>query len=259
MYDLYPRTGSYREEAERFTRMAAAYEDETYQPSWVGPRYPQMPLIPNDTTLILVMNDLVASSGEGLIMRASQAENVVLVGENTRGALTFGNAGTHQLPHSRLTVHLPTNFGLYLDGTFREEQGLFPDLWVPAADAVNYAVAAVRSGTIAIHQPLSPATLQQPFVPEDPWARVRQERTVLLLVIGLIVVAGSAWAFFMRKKPHLVTILGVAWLAIGSVWRLWMKKSVGYGFLLVGGVCLVWGGINLWRGRRFLAGSQVSE
>ncbi|MFN2245405.1 MAG: S41 family peptidase, partial [Anaerolineae bacterium] len=258
MYDLYPRTDSYRAEAERFTQMAAAYEDETYQPSWGGPRYPPMPLIPNETTLILVMNGLVASSGEGLIMRASQAENVVLVGENTMGALTFGNAGTHQLPHSRLMVHLPTNFGLYLDRTFREEKGLFPDLWVPAADAVNYAVAAVRSGTIATHQPLSPATLQQPFVPEDPWARVRQERTLLLLVIGLMVMAGSVWAFSMRKKPHLVTIVGAVWLAIGSVWRLWMEKPVGYGFLLVGAVCLVWGGINLWRTHRSPAESQVS-
>jgi hypothetical protein len=193
-----------------------------------------------------------------LIMRASQAENVVLVGENTMGALTFGNAGAHQLPHSRLMVHLPTNFGVYLDGTFREEQGLFPDLWVPAADAVNYAVAAVRSGTIATHQPLSPATLQQPFVPEDPWARVRRERTVLFLVIGLIVVAGSVWAFFMRKKPHLVIITGAAQLAVGSVWRLWMKKPVGYGFLLVGAVGLVWGGINLWRTHHSSAEGQVS-
>jgi hypothetical protein len=258
MHDLYPRTDSYRLEAERFTDVAERYESGTYQLNWTGPRYPQMPLIPNDTTLILVMNSLVASAGEGLIMRASQAENVVLVGENTMGALTFGNAGTYQLPHSRLMVHLPINFGLYLDMASREEKGLFPDLWVPAADAVNYAVAAVRSGTIATHQPLSPATLQQPFVPEDPWARVRQEKTVLFLVIALIVVAGSVWAFFMRRKPHLVTITGAAWLAIGSVWRLWMKKPVGYGFLLLGVVGLVWGGINLWRAHRSPAESQVS-
>jgi hypothetical protein len=258
MYDLYPRTASYRAEAERFTQMAAAYEDETYQPSWVGPRYPPMPLIPNDTTLILVMNDLVASAGEGLIMRASQAENVVLVGENTMGALTFGNAGTYRLPHSRLMVHLPINFGLYLDMAFREEQGLFPDLWVPAADAVNYAVAAVRSGTITTYQPLSPAVLGQSFVPEDPWAGSRQEKTVLYLVIAVIVVGGSTWAFFMRKKPYLVIITGAAWLGIGSVWRLWMKKPVGYGFLLLGAVGLIWGGINLWRAHRSPVESQVS-
>jgi hypothetical protein len=257
MYDLYPRTDSYRVEAERFARIAAAYEDETYQPSWVGPLYPQMPLIPNDTTLVLVMNGLVASSGEGLIMRASQAENVVLVGENTMGALTFGNAGTHQLPHSRLMVRLPINFGLYLDMAFREEQGLEPDLWVPAADAVNYAVAAVRSGTVTTYQPLSPTTLRQPFVPEDPWAGARQEKTVLFLFIALMVIAGSVWIFFMRKKPLIVTLIGVAWLAVGGIWWLWMKKPVGYGFLILGAVGLAWGGINLWRAHRAPAADSL--
>ena len=86
-------------------------------------------------------------------MRLSQAENVVLVGENSMGCLTFGNAGAHQLPHSKLMVWLPINVGLYLDKEFHEEDGLIPDLWVPAADAVNYAVAAVRQGTITTSQP----------------------------------------------------------------------------------------------------------
>jgi hypothetical protein len=208
LYDLYPGTASYREEAEGFTDIAQRFEDGTRQPSWVGPRYPQLPLIPNDTTLILVMNDRVASSGEGLIMRASQAENVVLVGENSQGCLTFGNPGAHQLPHSRLMVRLPINWGLYPDMGFREEKGLAPDLWVPAADAVNYAVAAVRSGTISTHQPLSAGMLEQPFVAEDPWARVRQEKAVRALVVGLLAAAGSVWAFLMHRKPRLVAALG---------------------------------------------------
>ncbi len=257
MYDLYPRTQSYRGEAERFTDIAESYESGTYQPNWVGPYYPQMPLIANDTTLILVMNDRVASSGEGLIMRASQAENVVLVGENTRGCLTFGNAGTHQLPHSRLMVYLPINFGLYLDREFREEKGLAPDLWVPAADAVNCAVAAVRSGTITTRQPLSSAMLQQPFVPEDPWARVRQGEIVQFLVIGLLAAAGSVWAFFMRKKPRIVVAVGNAYLVVGSV-LLWREKPVGLGLVLASVIYLVWGGINLWRAYRSSAESQVS-
>jgi hypothetical protein len=117
---------------------------------------------------------------------------------------------------------------------------------VPVADAVNYAVAAVRSGTITTRQPLSPTMLQQPFVPEDPWARVWQVR---VLVTVLPTAAGSVWAYFMRKKPRIVAAVGGVWLAIGSVWIL-MKRPVGFGFLLTGVVCLVWGGINLWRARR---------
>jgi hypothetical protein len=172
---------------------------------------------------------------------------VVLVGENTMGCLTFGNAGAHQLPHSRLMVHMPINFGLYLDMAFREEEGLAPDLWVPAADAVNYAVAAVRSGTITTRQPLPAAALEEPFVPEKPWARERWAKAILLAAIAAMVTAGSAWAYSTRKKPRIVAAVGGVWLVIGSVWAL--KKPIGFGFLLVGVVCLVWGGINLWRAR----------
>ena len=149
-------------------------------------------------------------------MRASQAENVLLVGENTMGCLTFVNAGIFQLPHSRLKVHLPTNFGLYTDLEFREGKGLAPDLLVPAADAVNYAVAAVRSGTIRTREPLSPAVLQQRFVPEDPWDWAQTEKVLPILVIGLTVLMGIVMAFVNRRKPLPVTLLGGGWSIVGT-------------------------------------------
>jgi len=105
----------YRDDAERHAQIAEAFESGARQPDWVGPYFPQVPLIPNNTTVILVINGSVASAGEGMVMRLSHAENVVLVGENSMGCLTFGNAGAHQLPHSKLMVWLPINFGLYLD------------------------------------------------------------------------------------------------------------------------------------------------
>ena len=249
MLDLYPDTASYQQGAERFARLAASYEDETVQASWLGPRYPQLPLIPNDTTLIIVTNSLVASSGEGMVMRASQAENVLLVGENTMGCLTLGNAGIFQLPNSRLKVHLPTNFGVYTDLEFREGKGLAPDLWVPAADAVNYAVAAVRSGTIRTQEPLSPAALEQRFVPENARARAQMKKFLPTLIIGLTVLSGIVIAFVNRRKPLQVTLLGGGWSIVGSVW-LCMGNIIGLGFVGAGLICLVWGGINLWRSRR---------
>ncbi|MGB2956010.1 MAG: S41 family peptidase, partial [Anaerolineales bacterium] len=102
MYDQNPDVTLYRDDGERHARIAESFESGTRQPNWVGPYFPLVPLIPNDTTVILVMNGSVASAGEGLVMRLSQAENVVLVGENSMGCLTFGNAGAHQLPHSKL-------------------------------------------------------------------------------------------------------------------------------------------------------------
>jgi hypothetical protein len=197
----------------------------------------------------MVTNGSVASAGEGLIMRLSQAENVVVVGENSMGCLTFGNGGAHQLPNSKLMVWLPINFGLYLDMEFREEEGLMPDLWVPAADAVNYAVAAVRQGTITTSQPLPSALLQQDFVPESPWTRFLNIRYAG--VVALFLAGGSVWAYFMRKKAHIVASAGCVWLVFGSIWMVMEpQKPLGFGGLLAGVVCLVWGGINLWLARR---------
>ena len=249
LYDQNPDATIYRDDAERHTKIAEAFESGTRQPNWVGPYFPLVPLIPNDTTVILVINGSTASAGEGLIMRLSQAENVVLVGENSMGCLTFGNAGAHQLPHSKLMVWLPINFGLYLDKEFREEEGLMPDLWVPAADAVNYAVAAVRQGTITTSQPLPSALLQQDFVPESPWTRFLSLRYIG--VVALFLAGGSVWAYFMREKPRIVAPSGVVWIVFGSIWIfLEPQKPIGFGLLLSGVVSLVWGGINLLKARQ---------
>ncbi|MEA3439704.1 MAG: S41 family peptidase [Chloroflexota bacterium] len=249
LYDRTPNTTIYKDDAERHTHIAEAFESGERQPDWVGPIYPLVSLIANDTTVILVVNGSAASAGEGLIMRLSQAENVVLVGENSMGCLTFGNAGVHQLPHSKLMVWLPINFGLYLDKEFREEEGLMPDLWVPAADAVNYAVAAVRQGTITTSQPLPSAVLQQDFVPENPWTRFLNPR--YLLVAAIFSAGGSVWAYFVRKKPRIVAGMGVVWLIFGWIWMVMEpQKPIGFGLLLAGVVCLVWGGINLLKARQ---------
>ena len=97
-YHRNSNTPIFERDAERFTHVAEAFESGTRQPSWTGPYYPEMPLIANDTTVIVVTNGLVASAGEGLVMRISQAENVVVVGENTCGALTFGNLPVRVAP-----------------------------------------------------------------------------------------------------------------------------------------------------------------
>lgn len=241
---------SYGDEVERFTKITEAFERGASQPHWTGPLYPQVPLIANDTTVIVVTNEYVASAGEGLVLRISQAENVVVVGENTMGALTFGNISTHQLPHSNLMIWMPINFGLFLDQEFREGRGLAPDLWVPAADAVNYAVAAVRNGTITSAQPLSSDILEQDFTPENPYARDKQEQILSLLVVAGFTVGGLAFAYFNRKKPRIVTGVGGVWIVFGSVWSVMEKQPVGLGLLLVGVICLVWGGINLLKARQ---------
>jgi C-terminal processing protease CtpA/Prc len=106
-------------------------------------------MIPNETTLIIIADRGVFSAGEGLLSFVfRQVENVVIVGENSGGAVTFGQVSTHQLPHSNLRVTLPIKLNAMVDLEWREERGYYPDLWVPPVDALNYAVAAARKGTI---------------------------------------------------------------------------------------------------------------
>jgi hypothetical protein len=180
----------------------------------------------------------------------SRLENVVVVGENSMGALTFGNVSTHRLPHSGLMVWLSINFNVFLDQQIREGVGLSPDLWVPAADAVNYAVAAVRRGTITTSQPLTPDILNQDFIPEDPHARDQQALIRSVLVVAIFAAAGVAWAFFVREKPRIVAGVGGVWIVLGGVYTALEKQPLGSGFLVVGAICLVWGGINLLRRRQ---------
>jgi len=134
---------------------------------------------------------------------------------------------------------------------FREGVGLAPDLWVPAADAVNYAVAAVRNGTIPTRLPLSSAVLEEDFVPENPWARAAQQKIRFALVVAFFAAGGVVWAYAVRKKPRTVASLGIVWILFGVLWiGSDVRNPVGSGFLLVGVLYLVWGGYNLWSARR---------
>ena len=234
----YPRNDLFRNEAERYGNLAASIERGISEARWVGPYYPRIPLIANDATIAIVMNGMVASAGEGLIMRASQAENVILVGENTMGALTFGNVSTHQLPNSGLAVSLPINFGLFQDLQFREEEGLAPDLWVPAEDAVNYTVAALRNGTLSTYRPLSSETLQHEFIPENPAARLQKDRLIRGGLAAMISLFALVWAYKMRSKRRVVAVAAALWLGSGAVFLVALHNSIGYAFLAAGVVCL---------------------
>jgi hypothetical protein len=247
---LAPGSSSFRSEADRYARLAGNFESGESHPRWTGLVYPRFSLIPNDTTVIVVTNNLVASAGEGMVMRVSRLENVIVVGENSMGALTFGNVSTHKLPHSGLMIWLSINFNIFPDQQIREGVGLSPDLWVPAADAVNFSVAAVRLGTITTSQPLTPDILNQEFIPENPDARAQQEFVRSLLVVAIFAVGGLAWAFFMRHKSRLITMMGGTWVVIGCVFSILKMQPVGSGILIVGVICLVWGGINLLKARR---------
>jgi hypothetical protein len=238
---------TYNDEVEKFTRIVNAFESGIRQPSWTGPQYPKLPLIPNDTTVIVITNGLVASAGEGLVMRISQLENVMVVGENTKGCLTFGNGSAYKLPHSGMMVWMPINFGLFPDQVFREEVGLTPDLWIPAADAVNYTVAALRRGTITTTQPVRQTTLEHTFTRENQWTKLIPRDIQSWLVIGLFSFGTMILAYFNRRNMPILLGLGLAWSCVGwYIARQRHKLTLGYGFLSGGIIYLTWGLCSLW-------------
>ncbi len=82
----------------------------------------------------------------------------------------------------------------------------------------------------------------------DPTFVIRHQASAMVVPMLPFVAAGSVWAYFMRKKPRIVAVVGVAWIACGGAW---MSTGVpaGFGLLLMGVIGLVWGGINLLRAR----------
>lgn len=167
-----------------------SFESGTRGPYWEPQNIPDADLIQNPTTIIVVMDGKVASAGEGLLSYLSGVQNVVLVGENSAGALTFGQNSYHRLPNSGALVILPISLNVFMDLKIREEEGFFPDIWVPARDALNYAVAAVRSGTISTAVDIPDGYFDPEFVPEKTsmW-RVRLNRMlpfIALMFLGIL-------------------------------------------------------------------------
>jgi len=205
-------------ERDRLASEAAAFAADDVQPYWGAYYLPQKLPIANRTTLVVVIDRAVASSGEGLISYLhNQVENVVLVGENTRGALTFGHMTAHRLPNSKLLAFLPVKLNLDLDLEWREQHGFEPDYWIPARDALNHAVAAIRAGTIPTALPLSQETLAAEFVPESPPRFSRREIRQLLQIVAVILVS-VVIAVANRKRGAAIFVLLTVGLATAAIY-----------------------------------------
>ena len=71
LFERYPETEFYRREAERYTRLAEEFGEGGRTPRWSPPRYPETARIPNETTIVVITSGLVASAGEGFVLRVS--------------------------------------------------------------------------------------------------------------------------------------------------------------------------------------------
>lgn len=239
---------------------AGRYEKPSVEASWSSIQFPFIRWIPNETTLIVIMDRNVASAGEGMIMYLyRQVQNVVFVGENSRGALTFGQISNHRLPNSKLMVRLPIKLNVSLDLIFREELGYEPDLWVPAEHALNYAVAAARMGTISTQVDLPEDYFDAKFIPE----RVTQNNLVSTLsrigwMLALVIFGGLSLLIF-RNKPGFFVAFGICCLA-ASVIMIASDNPQGFWLISYGLVFIIAGAVKHRKKKaQLLAEMQTSK
>jgi hypothetical protein len=219
----------YPAKVEEFRGYAESFEEEDLDPYWWPYDVPEPQDIPSETTLVVLMDANVYSSGEGFISYLHQVENVVIVGENSGGAVTYGQMSHHRLPNSQILVALPTSLNVFVDLEYREEKGFLPDIWVPAGDALNYAVAAIRKGTIPTSESYREGLMEAPFIPEEPPA---MEKAPLILAVVFTVLYGIVAVYYNRHRKTVFFIGGIIGAPV-SYYLLSREPILGYvGFIL---------------------------
>ena len=110
--------------------------------------------VENDRVLIVLTGKRTASCAEIFLERTANLENVLVIGENTSGAM-MSNACRMQLPRSgcQVTMTVDSVHQPSADSRYEELRGYEPDIWVPAAEAEELAVKLMeRLGASAAPQ-----------------------------------------------------------------------------------------------------------
>ena len=110
--------------------------------------------VENDRVLIVLTGKRTASCAELLLERTANLENVLVIGENTSGAM-MSNACRMQLPRSgcQVTMTVDSVHQPSADSRYEELRGYEPDIWGPAAEAEELAVKLMeRLGAVGAPQ-----------------------------------------------------------------------------------------------------------
>jgi hypothetical protein len=230
--NLYPglEAQGYGLKAEEFKGYAEKIENTVTSIHWSSYSIPNPRIIANNRTLIVLMDKYVGSAAEGYLSYLQLVENVVFIGENSGGALTYGQMARHMLPNSRILVDLPISLNVFVDLEYREERGFYPDVWVPAMDALNYAVAAVRSGSIETTDAFRDEILKVESVPETKpvISNLPQWLPILFaLFYGIVVV------YFNRKREYRGFLVGgIMGILVGMFFPI--NQELGSVFIFTG-------------------------
>lgn len=128
-------------------KIASIDAHESPESAWVfrGKADSQPELLPNRTTLFVLMDSRTGSAGEGFVYLLRQFENVVFVGENTKGLMVSASPAWGTLPHSRLPFVLTVDISLKDAREGLEGIGYKPDIWVDPGTALERVLRYLES------------------------------------------------------------------------------------------------------------------
>ena len=99
---------------------------------------------PNQSLLVVLIDNNVASAGDLIVGHLREFENVIFVGANTGGALIAGGLIRSSLPNSGLDLRFGTSLSLRPDFSQFEGVGFMPDLWVQPEESLQRALAFIE-------------------------------------------------------------------------------------------------------------------
>jgi len=99
----------------------------------------------NDTPIFVIIDRGCGSSGEWFTSHLSRLDNIVIVGENTKGMTIGGNQCTVILPVSRYKATFSVGVSVNSDLRDLEGYGLSPDIYAPPGEALERVIAMIRN------------------------------------------------------------------------------------------------------------------
>ena len=113
-------------------------------PAWTADIASFASALPNESLVIALIDNNVASGGDLIAGWLRELENVIFVGANTRGTLLTGGVVRNALPRSGLAVIFGAQLHLRPDFSQFEGVGFMPDLWAPPDQSLERVLAFVE-------------------------------------------------------------------------------------------------------------------
>lgn len=101
-------------------------------------------LTPRNGFTFAVQDVHTAGPGESVLCQLRSIENLLTVGAPTAGAMLTGNPVSAYLPHSGLQIVWGTKIQQLENGWVNDGEGIPPDLWVPAEEALARIEAMIE-------------------------------------------------------------------------------------------------------------------